>query len=103
MTDTRNNPPLVALPANTKEFEAYHWHGTADTYLQAIVHGIGGIPLIVPNLGDEVDLDALVDRVDGVLLTGSRTNVHPASYGATADPRTEPHDPSRDALVRPSA
>jgi putative glutamine amidotransferase len=99
MTDTRNNPPLVALPANTKELEAYHWHGTADTYLQAVVHGIGGIPLIVPYLGNEVDFDALVARLDGVLLTGSRTNVHPESYGAATDPRAEPHDPSRDALA----
>jgi putative glutamine amidotransferase len=99
MTDTRNNPPLVAVPANTKELEAYHWHGAADTYLQAIVHGIGGIPLIVPYLSDEVDFDALVARVDGVLLTGGRTNIHPENYGAPADPRAEPHDPGRDALA----
>jgi len=99
MTDSLNNPPLVALPANTREHEAYHWHGTADTYLQAIVHGIGGIPLIVPRLSDEVDFDALVTRVDGVLLTGGRTNVHPSSYGAEPDPRAEPHDPNRDALA----
>lgn len=99
MTDIRENPPLVAVPANTKELEAYHWHGTAETYLQAIVHGIGGIPLIVPYLSNEVDFDALVGRVDGVLLTGGRTNVHPSSYGAPPDPSAEPHDPNRDALA----
>lgn len=99
MTDTRSHPPLIAVPANTKELEAYHWHGAAETYLQAIVHGVGGIPLIVPYLSDEVDFDALAERIDGVLLTGGRTNVHPSSYGAPPDPRAEPHDPSRDALA----
>jgi putative glutamine amidotransferase len=99
MTDTGNSPPLVAVPANTREHEAYHWHGAADTYLQAIVHGVGGIPLIVPRLGDAVDFDALVTRIDGVLLTGGRTNVRPESYGAAPDPRAEPHDPDRDALA----
>jgi putative glutamine amidotransferase len=99
MTDIRNNPPVVALPANTKELEAYQWHGAAETYLQAIVHGIGGIPLIVPHLNDEIDFDALMARVDAVLLTGGRTNVHPEHYGAAADPRAEPHDLRRDALA----
>lgn len=99
MTENTNNPPLVAVPANTKELEAYRWHGAADTYLQAIVHGVSGIPLIVPYLGAAVDYDALAGRIDGVLLTGGRTNVHPESYGAPSDPRAEPHDPSRDALA----
>jgi len=99
MTDIKNKPPLVAVPANSKELEAYHWHGAADTYLQAIVHGVGGIPLIVPHLSDELDFDALVSRLDGVLLTGGRTNVHPETYGAPPDPRAEPHDPKRDALA----
>lgn len=99
MTVNRSNPPLVAVPANTKELEAYHWHGAADTYLQAIVHGLGGIPLIVPYMGDEIDFEALVTRVDGVLLTGGRTNVHPERYGAEPDPRAEPHDHDRDALA----
>jgi len=99
MIDAIANPPVVALPANTKELEAYQWHGTAETYLQAIIHGFGGIPLIVPYLSDEVDFDALIARVDGVLLTGGRTNVLPEHYGAPADPRAEPHDPSRDRLA----
>lgn len=99
MTRNPSNPPIVALPANTKELETYQWHGAAETYLQAIVHGIGGIPLIVPSLGEAVDLDALIERVDGVLLTGGRTNIHPERYGAPADPRAEPHDHRRDELA----
>lgn len=99
MTRNPTNPPIVALPANTKELEAYQWHGSAETYLQAVVHGLGGIPLIVPSLGEDIDFDALVTRVDGVLLTGGRTNIHPKRYGAPADARAEPHDHHRDELA----
>ena len=99
MTTITTNPPIVLVPANTKELEAYQWHGAAETYLQAIVHGVGGIPLIVPYLGEAIDIDAVVERADGVLLTGGRTNIHPERYGAAPDPRAEPHDPRRDELA----
>jgi putative glutamine amidotransferase len=93
--------PLIALPGDKREFEDYRWHGVVETYLRAITAGVGGIPVIVPSLADAIDIDALLDRVDGVLLTGSRTNVHPERYGAIADPRAEPHDPARDAMTLP--
>lgn len=94
-------PPIVALPADIKDLEGYHWHGAPDTYLRAIATGVGGIPLIVPSLADAIDIDALLNRVDGILLTGSRSNVHPERYGALADPRAEPHDQDRDAMTIP--
>jgi putative glutamine amidotransferase len=93
--------PLIALPGDKREFEDYRWHGVVETYLRAITAGVGGIPVIVPSLADAIDIDALLDRVDGVLLTGSRTNVHPERYGGVADPRAEPHDPARDAMTLP--
>jgi putative glutamine amidotransferase len=93
--------PLIALPGDKREFDDYRWHGVVETYLRAITAGVGGIPVIVPSLADAIDIDALLDRVDGVLLTGSRTNIHPERYGAVADPRAEPHDPARDAMTLP--
>jgi putative glutamine amidotransferase len=94
-------PPLVALPADVKELERYRWHGAVESYLRAITIGLGGIPLIVPSLADAIDIDALLERIDGILLTGSRTNVHPERYGAVADPASEPYDHDRDAMTLP--
>jgi len=99
-TNTRN-PPIVAIPADTRESEGYQWHSAAEPYLRAITGGLGGIPLIVPSFADAIDIDALLQRVDGILLTGSRTNVHPPRYGGTASPQSEPHDLPRDALSIP--
>jgi putative glutamine amidotransferase len=44
-------------------------------------------------------LPALLDLVDGVLLTGSSSNVHPSHFGQTIDDPSLPLDPERDALT----
>jgi len=89
--------PLIAVPADVKDMDGYRWHAAAEPYLRAIVRGFGGTPLILPALSDTIDIEAVLDRVDGVLLTGSRSNVHPERYGAAADASSEPYDVARDA------
>ncbi len=93
--------PLIVVPADVRPGDGYVWHAAPETYLGALVHGFGAIPLILPALGAALDLDALLGRVDGVLLTGSRSNVHPARYGSEPTPKSEPHDPRRDAVTLP--
>jgi putative glutamine amidotransferase len=88
--------PLVVLPADVKDIDLYRWHAAAETYCRAVIAGFGGTPLVLPSL-DGVDVDAVLDRVDGVLVPGSRSNVHPSRYGAAADPKSEPYDTARDA------
>jgi putative glutamine amidotransferase len=89
--------PIIVVPADVKEVDGYRWHAAAEPYLKAIVTGFGGLPLILPSLADGLDIDALLDRIDGVLLPGSRSNVHPARYGEKPDPTSEPYDTARDA------
>jgi len=101
MASNTRNPPVIAIPADTREFDGYQWHSAAEFYLTAITAGLGGIPLIVPSIADAIDIDALLQRVDGILLTGSRSNVHPHRYGAIASPQSEPHDLPRDAITIP--
>ncbi len=95
--------PLIVLPADVKDVDLYRWHAAAETYCRAVIAGLRGTPLVLPSLAG-VDIDAVLDRVDGVMLTGSRSNVHPARYGEAADPRSEPYDTARDetsfALIR---
>jgi putative glutamine amidotransferase len=40
----------------------------------------------------------VLDRVDGVLISGSRTNVHPSNYGEDETEHHGPFDPARDLL-----
>jgi putative glutamine amidotransferase len=93
--------PIVAVAADLKDIGGYRWHAAPETYLKAVVVGLGGVPLIVPSLPDQIDFAALLDRVDGVLMTGSRSNVHPNRYGEPADEKAEPYDEARDAVTLP--
>lgn len=92
--------PIVAVAADVKDVDGYRWHAVADTYLRAVREGAGALPLILPSL-EGIDFRALLERVDGVLFPGSRSNVHPTHYGADESDITRPHDVARDALTLP--
>lgn len=91
--------PLVAVPADVKEFGGHDWHASPAQYLKAATRVAGVVPLIVPALSDEFDVGAVLQRVDGVLVTGAVSNVHPSRYGVEASARHEPYDTDRDALT----
>ncbi|MEF2073152.1 gamma-glutamyl-gamma-aminobutyrate hydrolase family protein [Consotaella aegiceratis] len=93
------DPILVAVPADVREFENYRWHSAPETYLAALLRVAKAVPVIVPALTPEIDLDGLLQRVDGVLITGSATNVHPTRYGLSPSPAHEPFDEDRDRLT----
>ena len=93
--------PLVAVTTDVKQFENYTWHAAPQQYLEAAVTAAGVLPVLVPSFGERLDPDALLDRVDGVLLTGSRSNVHPSLYGAEATEANGPYDRARDDTTMP--
>lgn len=93
--------PIVAIVADTAEFDGYDWHCAKNQYLDAAFSVAGVLPLIVPAFGDAIDFSALLDRVDGVLLSGAKTNVHPSNYHSTPDPSYEPYDQKRDSTSLP--
>jgi len=93
--------PVIAVPADMKTFEGYRWHACAAQYLEATAHIAGAMPMIVPALGGELDYSVVLESVDGLLLTGSRSNVHPGHYGQAPTPAYEPFDEARDATALP--
>jgi len=93
--------PIVVVPGDFKEITGGRWHASPETYLNAVVSGLGGVPLILPALSDRIDFDALLARVDGVLVPGSRSNVHPSNYGEAPSVKAEPYDQARDAVTLP--
>jgi putative glutamine amidotransferase len=67
--------------------------------LRAVAETAGALPLMFAGTPDITDIGALLDTVDGILLTGARANVHPTRFGQQEDPRHEPYDHGRDALA----
>lgn len=93
--------PLVAVSTDVRVFENYTWHAAPEQYLEAAVEAAGVLPVLVPAFGDRLDIDHLLASVDGVMVTGSKSNVHPDLYGGEADERHGPFDANRDSTSLP--
>lgn len=93
--------PLVGISCCIKLTGTYGMltHGASDTYVRAVDQVVGGVPLLIPANGDAADIETLLDRLDGVILTGSRSNVQPALYGGPPHPADMPEDAARDAVT----
>ncbi len=91
--------PLVWLPACHRHLDLSDPGGytvLADRYAAAVT-ALGLQPVLYP-MAAAADVADLLPLVDGVLLTGSPSNVEATRFGATALP-TDLLDPRRDALT----
>ncbi len=95
--------PLVGISCCSKSFgpNGLPNHAASDFCVRAVSQFSGAVPVLLPALGDLADIDALLGRLDGILLTGSRTNIAPGCYGALAEHAASPADPARDATTLP--
>ena len=93
--------PLIGLPADRRMIGPHPFHAVGDKYARAVLDAADGLPLLIPALADELCLDDLVARLDGLVFTGSASNVEPRHYeGPPSQPGTL-HDPARDATTLP--
>ena len=95
--------PIIGVPADRRVYEPHPWHMVGEKYLKAIIEAAEAVPLIIPVLADELAIDELVDQVDGVMLTGSQSDIEPHHYGSKSDDPDALRDPHRDALTLPIA
>ncbi|MBT3425115.1 MAG: gamma-glutamyl-gamma-aminobutyrate hydrolase family protein [Gammaproteobacteria bacterium] len=100
--------PVVLLPCDVKAFGSYPFHSVGEKYINAVTHGAGAMPLLLPAWGQGQDmrdcletssLKPLLESVDGLFLTGSVSNVHPSRYDSGLAALRP--DAQRDALVFP--
>jgi len=93
--------PLIGIPADRRMVGAHPFHMVGEKYARAVLDAAGAAPLLIPSLADELGFDELLQRLDGLLFTGSPSNVEPHRYaGAPSAPGTL-HDPARDATTLP--
>ena len=91
--------PVVLVPACNRVLGQHPFHVAGAKYVSA-VRLAGALPLVVPDAA-ESELDALLDLADGVLLSGSPSNVHPSHFGEDVLDATLPLDPARDGWTLP--
>jgi putative glutamine amidotransferase len=91
--------PVVLVPACNRMLGQYASHTVGKKYIDA-VRLAGCLPLVVPSLASD-ELEALLAMADGVLLTGSPSNVHPSHFGESVHDDTLPLDLERDGWTLP--
>src|SRR5215208_2866878 len=93
--------PIIAVMADKQKVEDQIRYTADSIPVNTLARLDGLIPLLIPPLKEELQIDALLEAVDGVFITGGLTNVHPSCYGRTANAGDGPFDPSRDVTVLP--
>jgi putative glutamine amidotransferase len=87
---------MIGVVSDRRELDRHPFHMVGERYLQALVHGADACPVALPSLAEGFDVLGILDRLDGLFLTGSKSNVEPHHYlGDPSDPGTW-HDPDRD-------
>ncbi len=77
------------------------FHAVGEKYLRAVIEAAHCAPVVLPALRDSVSIDEMLDLVDGLLFTGSTSNVAPVHYSGPPSRAGTLHDADRDATTLP--
>ena len=89
----------VGLVTDRRVFDDLPVHQANDEYVVALRDGAGALPLLIPCTDAPLPVGDVLAAVDGLLFTGSPSNVAPHRYGGPA--RSMQLDEARDATALP--
>lgn len=94
--------PLIGISCCVKGFGLFATpnHAASDSYVRVVLGPVGGIPVLLPAAGEAL-VPEILPRLDGLLLTGSRSNVCPDHYEGPPHAEGTPEDRARDATTLP--
>lgn len=95
--------PVIGVPADRRVEGGHPFHRIGEKYVRGVTEGARGIPLAIPALADQLEVDELVDLFDGILFTGSPSDIEPYRYDGQPSAPGTLHDPHRDELTLPLA
>lgn len=93
--------PIIGIPCDRRIYTGHPFHMAGEKYLAAVAQAATAIPLMIPVLEDPIDFDVLLGHVDGILLSGSYSNVEPHHYNGEPSEEGTLHDAHRDAVTLP--
>ncbi|MSO71089.1 MAG: gamma-glutamyl-gamma-aminobutyrate hydrolase family protein [Alphaproteobacteria bacterium] len=93
--------PIVALTACRRDIDGVPFHAVGDKYLTAVADAAGAMPLLLPAMSEDLDIGRVIASIDGLLVTGSPSNVEPRHYGGETARSGTLADPARDATTLP--
>jgi putative glutamine amidotransferase len=97
----RPGSPIVGIACDHRMVGPHAFHMAGEKYILAIRDGAGALPLLIPVPGEPLPPSDLLTSVDGLLFTGSPSNVSPSRYGGPAPRPGVLQDEYRDATTLP--
>ncbi len=88
--------PVVGVVSDRRMVGLHPFHMVGEKYLAAVWQGSQAYPVGLPSLAGDFDVLAILDHLDGLLLTGSPSNVEPRHYLGEPSEAGTWHDPERD-------
>jgi putative glutamine amidotransferase len=93
--------PIVGIPCDRRKVGDHAFHMVGEKYIEAVRDGAGAVPLLIPVLNPPLLAQDVLGSVDGLLFTGSTSNVAPQRYGGPPPRRNTLLDEARDATAIP--
>jgi len=90
---------VIGVTSCRKQLGLYSYHATGHQYVKAAAHA--GIPMILPSCNQVSDMQTLLSKLDGILFTGSHSNVEPHNYSGSPSKPGTLHDSERDSFTLP--
>ena len=95
MTSVRLKP-LIGVISDVQQIGPHLFHTAGDKYLRALTLGADVIPVIIPAVLDDHDIDQWLARLDGIFLTGAYSMIDPAHYDESKIDKPYDYDAARD-------
>lgn len=88
--------PIIGIICDQEIIGPHAFHIAGDKYVQAIVDGSNCLPILIPALAEKLNIEQLLDTVDGILFTGGYSMVNPLHYQTEPAHRDTKLDDKRD-------
>lgn len=95
LEQSSNNRPLIGITTRAGLAENTFY---LRRYYAEAVEATGGAPLYIPLIPNREYMTVLGERLDGILLSGSNSDIDPAQYGEEPHPRLGAVMPERDSV-----
>jgi putative glutamine amidotransferase len=97
----KQRPLIVGIPADHRMVGKHPFHMVGEKYIRAIRESTGAVTLLIPSLPTPMPPEEILASVDGLLFTGSPSNVSPRHYNGPAPRDGVLQDENRDATTLP--
>ena len=91
--------PVIGMICCRRTVGTEYAQAVMERYLYGVAPYVDAIPFLIPSLPYLVDATEVARRIDGLLLTGSPSNLEPKRYGEEIPEAEGPFDPSRDEMA----